>query len=133
VRSFHFYAMLFLVPLAVWGCSSAPKPPPPPSGADGLAELVKVYEYIEYSKLPPPGKLADFDQHWDNMPNAYSRIQSGEYVVAWGVGHSKAPGAGQQILAYEKKAAAEGGAVLLRDGTMKTMTAAEFAAAPKAK
>ena len=133
MRSFHVFPLPALVMLAVLGCSSAPKPPPPASGAEGLQELVKVYEYIEYSKFPLPRKLADFDQHWDNMPNAYSRIQSGEYVLAWGVGASKAPGAGQQILAYEKKAATEGGAVLLRDGTVKTMTAAEFSAAPKAK
>jgi hypothetical protein len=98
-----------------------------------LRELVRVYEYIEYSKFPPPRRIEDFGQHWDNMPNAYGRIEQGEYVVAWGVGRSTAPGAGQQVLAYEKKAAAEGGAVLLRNGTVKTLTAAEFSKAPKAK
>jgi hypothetical protein len=67
------------------------------------------------------------------MPNAFDRIQSGEFVIVWGVGLSKAPGTGNQVLAYEKKAPLEGGAVLLRNGTVKTMTSEEFSKAPKAK
>jgi hypothetical protein len=92
-----------------------------------------MYRYIEYSKLPLPRKPEDFNDYVDSMPTALERIKQGEYVVAWGVGLSSAPGAGNQILAYEKKSPAEGGVVLLRDGTVKKLTAAEFAAAPKAK
>ena len=42
------------------------------------------------------------------------------------------PGLLKEIVAHEKNAPAEGGYVLLQDGSVKTMTAAEFAAAPKA-
>jgi hypothetical protein len=115
------------------GCEGTPKPPPPPSAADGLKELVDIYKYIEYSKLPLPTKPDDFNDYIDTMPNGLARIKQGDYIVAWGVGRSAAPGAANQILVYEKLAATEGGAVLLRDGTVKQMTAAEFAAAPKAK
>lgn len=60
------------------------------------------------------------------------RIQNGDYIVYWRVGLSDtAPGA-NAILAYEKKTPTEGGAVLLRNGTVKEMTAAEFQAALKA-
>ncbi len=119
--------------LVLLGCEGAPKPPPPPSAEEGLKELVGVYRYIEYSKLPLPSKPDDFNDHIDTMPNGLARIKQGDFVVAWGVGRAVAPGAGNQILVYEKKAATEGGAVLLRDGTVKQMTAAEFSAAPKAK
>jgi hypothetical protein len=115
------------------GCTSEPPPPPPPSAEEGLKELVNVYRYIEYSKLPPPRKSEDFGDYWDSMPTASDRIKQGEYIVAWGVGRSTSPGAASQILVYEKKAPTEGGAVLLRDGTVKQMTAEEFNAAPKAK
>jgi hypothetical protein len=37
------------------------------------------------------------------------------------------------VVAYEKKVPTEGGHVLLQDGTVKQMTAAEFQSAPKAK
>ena len=126
-----------LIPIAgmllVAGCASETKPPPPPSAEDGLKEMVNVYKYIEYSKLPLPRKPEDFNEYIDSMPSALERIKQGDFVVAWGVGRSTAAGAGQQILVYEKKAPAEGGAVLFRDGTVKQMTAEEFSAAPKAK
>jgi hypothetical protein len=115
------------------GCQAAPTPPPPPSAEEGLKELVGVYQYIEYSKLPVPRKPDDFNDYVDSMPNALGRIKAGEYVVAWGVGRSTASGAAAQVLAYEKKAPSEGGVVLLRDGTVKQLSATEFAAAPKAR
>jgi hypothetical protein len=115
------------------GCDGAPKPPLAPSAEEGIKELVNVYRYIEYSKLPLPRKPEDFNDHWDSMPTAFDRIKQGDYVVAWGVGRSTAPGVGSQILVYEKMVPTEGGVVLLRDGTVKQLTAEEFNAAPKAK
>lgn len=115
------------------GCARTPQPPPPPSAEEGLKEMINVYRYIEYSKLPLPKKPEDFRDHWDSMQSSFDRVASGEYVVVWGVGRSTAPGTGEQILVYEKKAPTEGGAVLLRNGTVKQMTAAEFNAAPRAK
>ena len=95
--------------------------------------MVGVYKYIEYSKLPLPRNPEDFNDYVDSMPIAFYRVKDGEYVVAWGVGRSASAGAGEQVLVYEKKTPTEGGAVLLRDGTVKQMTAAEFSAAPRAK
>jgi uncharacterized protein (DUF2236 family) len=100
---------------------------------EGLKELVGVYRYIEYSKLSVPRKPEDFSDYWDSMPTAFERIKQGDYVVAWGVARSTAAGLANQILVYEKNAPTAGGAVLLRDGTVKQMTASEFAASPKAK
>jgi hypothetical protein len=114
-------------------CSGETKPPPPPSAEEALKELVGVYKYIEYSKLPLPRKPEDFSDYWDSMPTAFERIKQGEFIVAWGIGRSTAAGAGQQILVYEKNAATAGGGVLLRDGTVKTMTPAEFSATAIAK
>src|SRR5262245_7386164 len=87
--------------LLVAGCASETKPPPPPSAEDGLKEMVNVYKYIEYSKLPLPRKPEDFNEYIDSMPSALERIKQGDFVVAWGVGRSTAAGAGQQILVYE--------------------------------
>jgi hypothetical protein len=120
-------------PLLLAGCAGEPPPPPPPSAEEGMKELVEVYRYIEYSKLPLPRKPEDFNDYWDSMPSAFERIKQGDYVVVYGVGRSTAAGAANQILVYEKKAPTDGGVVLLRDGTIKQMTATEFAAALKAK
>jgi len=115
------------------GCVGAPKPPPPPSAEEALKEMVNVYKYIEYSKLPLPRKPEDFADYWDSMPTAFERVKQGEFVVAWSIGRATTPGSAEQILVYEKKAPTDGGAVLLRDGTIKQVTAGEFAAAPKAR
>src|SRR5436305_6143281 len=125
--------MVGLILSASWGCARPPQPPPPLSAAQGLAEMPPIYKYIEYSKIPLPRRPEDFDDFIDSMPNALARLKSGEYIVAWGIGLSQAPGAADQILAYEKKAPTEGGAVLLRNGTIKEVTVAEFSAAPKAR
>jgi hypothetical protein len=129
IRSLLLLTLFFLLS----ACQSEPPPPPPPSAEQGLKEMVEVYRYLEYSKLPPPKKADDFNDYVDTMPTALERIKQGEFVVAWGLGRAAAAPAGKQVLAYEKKAPAEGGAVLLRDGTVQQMTAAEFAAAPKAR
>jgi hypothetical protein len=114
-------------------CNSEPPPPPLPSAEEGLKEMAKVYQYIEYSKLPLPHRAEDFRDYWDSMQASFDRVQQGDFVVVWGVGRSAAAGAGSQILVHEKKAPTDGGWVLLRNGTVKQMTGAEFAAAPKAK
>jgi hypothetical protein len=114
-------------------CAQEPQPPPAPSAEEGLQELASMYRYLEYSKLPAPRKVEDLNDYVDSLPSALDRIKSGDFIIAWGVGRSTAPGSSSSILAYEKKAPAEGGAVLLRDGTVKTLTAEEFATAPKAK
>ena len=112
------------------GCGKGEQGPTPASGADGLKELVTVYDYLAYQKKGPPQKPADLNEFVDTLPNALPRVQSGEYVVIWGVGLAKSGSEGNAVLAYEKKALTEGGAVLLRNGTVKEMTAAEFKAAP---
>lgn len=125
--------LLLVAASIVLGCGREPLPPPAPSAEEGLKEMAKVYEYIEYSKLTVPQKPEDFRSYWDSMQGSFDRVQQGELVVAFGIGRSTAPGAGSQILVYEKNAPTSGGAVLLRDGTVKQLSAAEFAAAPKAK
>jgi hypothetical protein len=56
--------------------------------------------------------------------------KKGKYVVVWGVSGTEAG----KVLAYEKEAPTKGGAAVMADGTVKTMTADELkAAVPQAK
>jgi hypothetical protein len=67
------------------------------------------------------------------MSNAAAQdLRSGEIGCVWGTILSTAANASSAVLAYEKKAATEGGWVLMQDGKVKRMTASEFQAAPKA-
>lgn len=114
------------------GCGSAepPKGTGTPSGKDGVTDLgVLLKEFADQGKRPP-AKLADIDPVEPAHQAAHVGLTRGDIVYVWGVGLS--PGSAA-VLAYEKQAAADGGWVLLQDGTVKTLTAAEFGAAAKAK
>ena len=120
--------------LLVLGCGGPPPAPPPLSAEGGLKELAEMYRYLDYSQLPPPKNVDQlFNEYAESLQTALPRIQSGEYEMVWGVGFSKVAPSSSGVLAFEKKAATEGGAVLLRDGTVKQMTAQEFAAARQRK
>jgi hypothetical protein len=118
---------------AASACSERRPQEPPKTGEDALKELAELYHYLDYSKLAPPKRAEDLSDYWDSLQTAFDRIQNGEIVLLYGVGRSATGAAAGQVLAYEKKAETEGGFVLLRDGTVKQMTSAEFQAAPKAR
>ncbi len=66
-------------------------------------------------------------------PMAVDLLKSGDLVVQWGASLSPEGETTTAVLAYLKTVPEQGGPVLLQDGwTIKTMTAAEFKAAPKA-
>src|SRR6266487_3301301 len=90
---------LWLVSLLICtACSDAPRPPPPIAPAEALKEVVEVYKYIEYSKLPLPKTLGEFNQYQDSMMTAYEGIQKGDYVVVLGAGLSSSPASANQVL-----------------------------------
>ncbi|WP_152052629.1 hypothetical protein [Tautonia marina] len=102
-----------------------------------VGELLRMYQ-IE--KGEPPQSFADV-QAVPSLemaaPMGFERIRSGEFIVRWG---ATLPDTGEEIgttddsaiLAYVKEAPEQGGSVLLLNRTLTTMTADEFAAAPKA-
>jgi hypothetical protein len=82
-----------------------------------------------------PTKLADVERHKNMFPRGYEAVKSGNVVVLWGTpaqGEGDIGKASEAVVAYEKQVPTEGGYVLLSAGSVKKMTAEEFAAAPKA-
>jgi hypothetical protein len=55
----------------------------------------------------------------------------GDVVFLWGGGLSDAPDAAHRILAYQQVIEREGGWALFQDGSLRRITPAEFAAAPR--
>jgi hypothetical protein len=96
----------------------------------GLEELGEALKSLAAEGRNPPGKLAEFESIEPLVPVCGPQIRNGEVVYFWGAGYAAG---GDKVVAHEKKAPAEGGLVLLQNGKVKTMTAAEFQAAPKAK
>jgi len=102
------------------------------SGQQALTELAGVLRLLP----KPPTKVADLAPYRDVAPFGYESVRKGDVVVVWGVAM---PGEGDtgkgttDVIAYEKDAPTAGGFVLLHNGSVKQMTAAEFQSAPKAK
>jgi hypothetical protein len=96
----------------------------------GLQELGYALKSLSEEGLKPPGKLAEFESMEPMVPVCGPQIRNGEVVYLWGAVYAAGS---DKVVAHEKKAPTDGGYVLLQDGKVKTMTAAEFAAAPKAK
>jgi hypothetical protein len=112
------------------GSGAGPGNQPAPDNEQALKELGEVYKYLQYENRPAPRKAADLEEFEGSLPAALPKVRAGDIVVVWNAGYAASS---NQVLAYEKDAPASGGKVLLRNGTVKAMTAAEFADASKAK
>jgi hypothetical protein len=122
----------------VWsaGCSSSH-----PSGAGGgfpqsdvFAEVAGMLREYLVANRRGPAKVADLAPYENTYPYAYQAIKSGDIEVVWGAVIAGEGGGGSDaVIAYEKKVPAEGGYVLLENGKIKEMKAAEFQSAPKAQ
>jgi hypothetical protein len=83
-----------------------------------------------------PQKATDFAKYENAYPLGYAAVKAGDMVVVWGAkvaGEGEARSAPANVVAYEKQAPSEGGLVLLQNGEVKKMSAAELASAPKGK
>ena len=118
------------------GCGSKSGP-----GAAGAAQVPVLQEVANLLRAATadgraPAKVGDLAKYSNGYPTAYQAVQSGDVVVVWGAkmaGEGDSGSAAADVIAYEKKVPTEGGWVLLQNGKVKEMTAADFASAPKAK
>ncbi len=102
-----------------------------------LMDVGELYRIYTLTNKKPPESLKDLAPLQNAGPNGFGALKTGEIVVRYGAtmadteeGPSKT--SSDEILAYEKTVPESGGAVLMLDRTMKTMTAEEFKAGKKA-
>jgi hypothetical protein len=98
-----------------------------PTAKQSLDDLASLLKEVAEQKKRPPARQADLQQYEAVYLGATLGITRQDIVYVWGSGLT----GGQAVIAYEKDAPTAGGYVLLQDGTVKTMTADEFKAAPK--
>jgi hypothetical protein len=95
-----------------------------------MEDVKAMLTFAAENKIKAPTRPAELEPVAPAAPLAEPAIRDGSVVYVWGA--TLSPGS-TAVLAYEKKAEAEGGWVLLQDGTVKQMTADEFRGAPRAK
>lgn len=102
------------------------------AAAEREGELIQVFEIYTLANKrmqKPPEAASDVTkkEYEQLYPSAVEGIKSGRFVVLWGtvVG-------GEDVLAYEKEAAQNGGMAVLANGNTKKLTADRIPA-PKSK
>ena len=99
-----------------------------------LEEVSDLYRSASSARKKPPESIIDLARNRDLFMNGYKALEQGEIIAYWGV--ALTPGVEgstpEEVLAYKADVPTKGGPVLLKDGTVKTMTAEEFKTAKKA-
>ncbi len=115
------------------GGESDSQAPPQPPDERGLKQFAELYRNDTKQNKRGPKSLKELDVKGQGYPVAVELPKSGELFVQRGASLSPEGETAPAVLAYPKTVPEQGGLVLLQDGwTIKTMTAAEFKAAPKA-
>jgi hypothetical protein len=110
------------------GCGGSQQPQQVNPNKAALEDLGGMLKQLAEQNMKPPARLEELMEPL--VPTAGGMLRNGNIVYFWGIGYDAGS---TKIAAHEKNAASEGGFVLLQNGTVKEMTAAEFASAPKAK
>lgn len=126
-----------LVALLAAGCGGAKGPKDPatmgPKPNDGLTDLKTLLDAVKAGQQKAPKSAAEMAAVEPMFPAAGAFIQNGSIEYVWGATLASGPDAGKRMVGFETKAAKEGGFVLLQDGTVKQVSAAEFSSLEKAK
>jgi hypothetical protein len=92
--------------------------------------------YINYHdvNMKGPSGPQDLRQFANDAPDAFAALQGGQFTIIWNVKMvEQKDGTSNTILGYEPSAPQSGGLVLFADGAVRTLSAQEFASAPKAR
>jgi hypothetical protein len=124
--------------LAAVGCGGSSRPVTQEDMLEtSLNDVGDIYRTFVVMNKKPPKKLGDLAPLERMSPAGIVALRSGKVVVRFGANLPDTdiePGnsSSDEVLAYEKQAPESGGKVLMLDRTIRTMTADEFKAAPKA-
>ncbi len=104
-----------------------------PAPNDGLVDLKTLLDAVKAGQQKAPKSAAEMAAIEPMFPAAGAFIQNGSIEYVWGAKLSDGPDAAKTVVGFEAKAAKEGGFILLQDGTVKQVSAAEFGGLTKAK
>jgi hypothetical protein len=125
--------LMAVVAVAAGGCGRGAAPAGAPGPDAGLVDLREMLRQRKAAGQAVPASAADLRALDAAYPAAGRFIGSGVIEYVWGAGLADGPDAASRLLAFETAAATAGGQVLTQDGTIRHVTADEFAALRKAK
>lgn len=97
-----------------------------------LKQIGLAYHSCYDANKKPPSKVEELEPFYEKDAKITDAIRKGEIKIYWNVFFLKLPqGTSNTVLGHEKEVATRGGMVLMADGSVRSMTAAEFKKAPK--
>jgi hypothetical protein len=121
------WCSLALATLLLAGCGHKPAADIPEVGKVELQDLWEMYSTYAAQTGKPPAKAEDLKAQARGSPIGGRSLSDHDFVILFGT-----PVGGANVLAFHKDVPVQGGLVLMSDGTIKTLSAAEFTGAPKA-
>jgi len=116
--------------LGLTGCSkpagTQSSAPQGPTINDGLTDLRDMLKEAAESNTAPPTSQEEMVAFDAVHPVAGAFIQSEQIVYVWGSALKPSGGSAQKVVGYEPTCTTTGGQVLLENGEIKQVSAAEF-------
>lgn len=136
--TWFFRCALVCLPLWIGGCSGSSRAIDPVAHVDeadgladarsGLVEMAEMFKFFKGESITPPKNAAEFARHDVLFPVAGVLLPAGKIVYAGGTLDQSDP---PKLLGYSRDVETAGGWVLLSNGEIQEVTAAEFSALPK--
>jgi hypothetical protein len=123
--------------VSIAGCGDRGPMTPEQLDVAKLNDVAEILRVFQISKGRPPQSIKELsDPRFSNL-QGYEAIRSGQVVVLWGAtlpetGEEPTGATSDEVLAYLNPVPDSGGPVLMRDRRVRTLTAEEFRASPKA-
>jgi hypothetical protein len=133
---FRTTTVIAAIALGAIGCDASTATSPQTVKERPIKQVGEVYRNYLRDTHKPPMSAKDFNRYAQMAPAGCQAVRDGSVKVFWGVALSDlsdAPSSdsADEVLAYEKQVPTEGGTVLMKNRTVRTMTAEEFKAAAK--
>jgi len=135
-RAFTIALGLFLSAIIAFavGCRDA-RPVEVQKRRDSLTQLAETYLAFNEESDGAPTNVTEFLAFMDSLPasdsvaSARESLEEGEVVVIWGGDLSDVTANPTSVLAFEARAPASGGYVVMADGQVQMMTGKDFSEA----
>ena len=137
-RALHASRWLVLS-ISAWasvGCAD-----PGRTAESDLKRIGAAYHGYSARMFVGPANADDLQTYLEKTPETYASLKAGRYIVIWKVSPEElkraaakgGPKLADQVLGYEADVPTSGGKAVMVDGSIRTLSAAEFQEAPKAK
>jgi hypothetical protein len=130
---------LLFVTAGAPGCGSSPEKAAMETSAEaqGLKNLGKMYGIVSRSLKRPPRTIDELRKAETEVPGGFNSVGETNVAIFLGAEFAEPPGkpgddASETVLAYDRMVPLQGGYVLMRDGSVRRISAEEFKTAKKA-